>query len=182
MKNILYLVFISFLLITCKEDPCSGVICQNGGTCAKGNCLCSERYEGAFCEKQVTPEKLRIGKVTVTRFPATSDGGASWDQLPSSGADLFVAIFKGNDNIFQSGYYANANPNGFNEYTPASTLDLEPKTIYEIWLVDDDSPLDPDIIAAYEFDINDSDMEGFPETISIGDSEVQVQFDVEYIF
>ncbi|MDH3625173.1 MAG: PKD domain-containing protein [Myxococcales bacterium] len=33
-----------------SSDPCAGVVCQNGGTCDAGSCLCAAGFAGAFCE------------------------------------------------------------------------------------------------------------------------------------
>lgn len=183
MKNFLSILFLSICLITCKEDdPCDGVVCQNGGTCINGSCQCSERYEGADCSKQATPDKIRINAISITKFPATDTGGASWDQLPSSGADLFIVIFKGNQNIFQSNYIENANPSAKNRFVPASTLEVEANTVYDIYLLDDDGGLDPDVIRSYEFDFDNSDLTGFPSTITMSNSETSIEFEVNYIF
>ncbi|XP_057313086.1 SCO-spondin-like isoform X2 [Hydractinia symbiolongicarpus] len=34
----------------CPVDPCTGVTCQNGGTCNGGTCMCVAGYTGQFCE------------------------------------------------------------------------------------------------------------------------------------
>ena len=55
MKTI-KLFFTLFMLIgtitlftSCEDDPCSDVICENGGTCVEGTCNCTDGYEGADC-------------------------------------------------------------------------------------------------------------------------------------
>ena len=35
---------------SCNKDKCSGVTCQNGGTCNNGDCVCTTGYEGTSCE------------------------------------------------------------------------------------------------------------------------------------
>lgn len=43
--------FSSVLYTACtKSDKCSGVVCQNGGTCAGGTCSCPTNYTGSRCE------------------------------------------------------------------------------------------------------------------------------------
>jgi len=37
----------------CNKDECKDVVCQNGGTCSGGNCVCTTGYEGNNCEKKV---------------------------------------------------------------------------------------------------------------------------------
>ena len=53
MKNILKLSFLAglFLVFSCT-DPCEDVVCENGGTCDEGTCLCAEGYEGDNCETE----------------------------------------------------------------------------------------------------------------------------------
>lgn len=34
----------------CNKDECKDVVCQNGGSCAGGNCSCPAGYEGSRCE------------------------------------------------------------------------------------------------------------------------------------
>lgn len=59
MKNYRTLVLITVLTITsfcavlyssCKKDACSGVTCQNQGTCSGGKCTCPTGYSGDHCE------------------------------------------------------------------------------------------------------------------------------------
>ena len=44
---------ILFSVWSCAKDPCSGVICKNGGACLDGNCVCQMGYRGADCGQQV---------------------------------------------------------------------------------------------------------------------------------
>lgn len=54
--TIITLAIFSFVYSSCKKTPytyvdeCSGVICQNGGTCFKGDCSCPAGFEGDNCE------------------------------------------------------------------------------------------------------------------------------------
>jgi hypothetical protein len=38
-------------------DPCRHMICENGGTCTRGICVCPAEYEGKFCELKKDPCK-----------------------------------------------------------------------------------------------------------------------------
>jgi len=54
MKTFKFLTLsISILLLllvqSCKKDPCSDVLCENGGICEEGICDCATGYEGATC-------------------------------------------------------------------------------------------------------------------------------------
>ncbi len=40
----------SYVLISCKAEPCDDVVCANGGVCTSGLCLCPEGFEGVRCE------------------------------------------------------------------------------------------------------------------------------------
>ncbi len=31
-------------------DPCRDIVCQNGGNCVNGNCVCEAGYTGSRCE------------------------------------------------------------------------------------------------------------------------------------
>src|SRR5690606_18468421 len=61
MKSIKNLAFTAFLTIgtlgtamlaSCNSDECKDVVCQNGGTCVGGNCVCPSGYEGVNCETE----------------------------------------------------------------------------------------------------------------------------------
>ena len=49
-----------------KDDPCEGVTCLNGGTCAEGlgTCQCQSGYEGDSCEVFVLQSFLGVYQVT----------------------------------------------------------------------------------------------------------------------
>ena len=36
--------------LSCSKDVCSGVVCQNGGTCFGGSCQCTDSYSGDRCQ------------------------------------------------------------------------------------------------------------------------------------
>ncbi len=40
------------LYSSCEKDPCSGVSCKNGGSCAMGACKCPSGFEGPTCSTQ----------------------------------------------------------------------------------------------------------------------------------
>jgi hypothetical protein len=63
MKRIVYLVSSLVLMLfgttlyfsSCRPDACvnRAVVCQNGGTCRDGDCLCASGYEGDSCQFRV---------------------------------------------------------------------------------------------------------------------------------
>lgn len=53
MKRIITFVCVLAFAISCEEEavsPCAGVVCKNDGVCRNGECQCSPRYVGDFCE------------------------------------------------------------------------------------------------------------------------------------
>ncbi len=42
--------FSAVLYTSCSKDECKDVVCQNGGTCNAGACVCLTGYEGTNCE------------------------------------------------------------------------------------------------------------------------------------
>lgn len=140
-----WLLFIVFLLAnaSCKKDsadPCDKTACLNGGYCANGDCVCPEGYGGADCSQPITPKKIRITSIELTRFPATEDNGAGWDT--GSGPDLYIKLSKGDAQIWKSSNtynYQNANPSKTYTFDVTPTVDLtDPDNEYTIRLYDYD--------------------------------------------
>jgi len=148
MRNLSFIFLFAALLFAasgCEEDPvdpCETTICLNDGYCANGDCVCPDGYTAADCSQQETPDKIRITKIVVTKFPATDDG-AGWDL--TSGPDIYPELMLGNETIYSSSdFYQNADPS--NNYT----FDLSPD-------VNIDEPNDKYIIRLYDFDDFDPD-------------------------
>lgn len=75
MKRNLFLFVLMILFFSCK-DKCKDVVCQNGGNCNDGDCVCNIGYEGTSCEKEwISPFiKTFTGKdacQTATNFTST---------------------------------------------------------------------------------------------------------------
>lgn len=103
-------------------DPCANITCLNGGYCENGQCICPPGYTGANCGQQVTPSKITISKITVTRFPAT-DGGAGWDL--TSGPDIYVEVLQAGNVIY-------SHPTFIQNATPGTNYDFNPLPYIEI--------------------------------------------------
>ncbi len=50
-------VFTAVVYVSCKQDKCRMVNCQNGGVCNEGSCTCPSGYEGPTCST-VTRKKF----------------------------------------------------------------------------------------------------------------------------
>lgn len=42
-------MLVSLVLISCTQDPCKDVVCENGGACFDGNCQCAPGFSGEDC-------------------------------------------------------------------------------------------------------------------------------------
>ena len=79
--------FCAVLYTSCSKDACSGVTCQNGGTCSGGNCTCTTGYEGTSCEtlsrtkfvKSWSASDLVSGSSTPISYTANIAAGAGSD-------------------------------------------------------------------------------------------------------
>lgn len=94
-------VFTTVTVTSCNNDPCKGIVCAYGGTCAEGDCICPSGYEGTHCEI-VTREKFRgvwtvFENGTVTnpaQYEITFVNGAGSTEMTISN---FYNRFPGND-------------------------------------------------------------------------------------
>ena len=189
MKKLIFLLLtvcgLTFVLISsCKKetkDPCEGITCLNGGTCANGSCNCPQGYSGSNCSQQLTPTKVTITKVQVTRFPATDAGGAGWD--PTSGPELYPKISLGSSTIYSSStYYIDASTSLVPyDFTPSPYIELtSPTSQYTIEAYDYDT-LDPDDWMGGIYFYPYSSTGGFPSTIIIdGGGSVAFKLYVTY--
>jgi hypothetical protein len=183
MKKIL-MVLAAVIALSCSKDkdPCEGVTCSNGGTCLSGKCDCTEGYEGERCTKQKTPTKIKITKITVTKFPATTDNGNSWDL--SDGPDVLWVLSKGNVLIdYSDKEFENQTvvPFTFNLTTPVEITDVT--ATYTLLLVDDDDPLDPDQLGGVNFTLYDSNNK-FPSELELKPTNGNTAFNLtlSYVF
>lgn len=182
MKSKLIIGFaLTFILATAvfnsckKDDPCEGVTCLNGGTCVNGECDCPDGYSGPNCGDQVTPAKIRISKVKITKFPQY-DSGTNWDLL--DGPDIYIIIKKGSALIHeQPTMFEDANVSQVYSYTPSGYIDLTDATgQYAISIYDYDDGLGDDFMGGISF-YPYSNTGGFPATLFL-DAGGQVTFEL----
>ncbi len=184
LAALLFFGILPIIIYSCQKDdadPCAEIICLNGGTCANGQCNCPEGYTGSDCSQQVSPDKIRITRIEITRFPAT-DNGAGWDL--TSGPDIYPEIFKGSSSIYRSTiFYQNADPSNVYSFdlNPAVDLD-EPRDQYIIRLYDYDDFDADDFMGGIIFTPYSAD-NGFPTIIDLDAGEaVAFRLHVNYIW
>jgi hypothetical protein len=92
IQFVLFLMFlVSLNLSSCVEDDCENNVCENGGACDQGSCMCPEGFRGAHCEEKIMPYRMRVTSVTLTRFP-TSNAGVPWDE--TNGPDIYFSLYE----------------------------------------------------------------------------------------
>ena len=165
------------------KDPCYNIKCLNGGTCANGQCNCPTGYSGSDCSKQVTPTKIRITKIDLLKFPATTPTGAGWD--PADAPDIFPKFLKGTTILWNSpNYFANAQQGNVYTFTPSTPIEITaPKDEYIIQLWDYDT-LDPDDLMEGIRFVPYSDTNGFPATYTLDCSTCTTSYKLyfQYVF
>lgn len=146
-------------------DDCFNVTCLNGGTCVNGICNCPDGYTGSDCSQQITPSRIRISKIDITRFPAT-DNGAGWDL--TSGPDIYPELSLGNTVLYSANkFFQNADPaNDYSfELSPLVNMN-EPEDQYTIRLFDFDDFDADDFMGGINFTPY-FDNNGFPSTLNV---------------
>ena len=157
-------------IVSCQKndaDPCDKTACLNGGHCANGECICPEGYGGADCSQPITPKKIKISKIEVTKFPAT-DNGAGWDL--TSGPDIYLQLLKGDASIWKSSTtydYQNADPSKVYSFDITPSVDLtDPQDQYTIILYDYDDLDAADFMGGIVFTAYVKS-KGFPSVITL---------------
>ena len=147
-KALMFAFLSLFLMPSCSDDddsepqdPCEGVVCENGGDCVNGECDCPVNYEGPSCANEKTPVNMFFTSITITRFPQFASDGGNWD--PFDGPDIYIKVFDQNENVIHtSGYFEDVSQNS------------DPTFDVQISISD---PQDRYIIRLYEYDDFDSD-------------------------
>jgi hypothetical protein len=64
--------FAAITYTSCSKDACSGVTCNNGGTCSGGNCTCTTGYKGVHCDTTWNMAIIASYNITETCTPPVS--------------------------------------------------------------------------------------------------------------
>jgi len=167
-------------LASCANDPCESSLCMNGGTCLDGSCLCSDKYTGADCSEQSTPEKIRIRTIQLTRFPGMNNGEL-WDA--TNGPDLYFRLFEGDQAIAQPIIAFDDANETQSYYFFIDIIDLRNVlTEHTIQLRDYDAEDDDDIMGEVKF-IPYYTTNGFPSKIVVDNGgSIAFTMEIDYIY
>ncbi|GAB4261720.1 MAG: hypothetical protein Kow0027_29260 [Saprospiraceae bacterium] len=127
----------------------------------------------------MTPSKIRVTNIRVTKFPAT-DNGAGWDL--TSGPDIYVTMSYNGSLIYDSpSFYQNADPSQVYDFMPNSNLNLtNPTDTYEIDLYDFDDLDADDFMGGIQF-VPYQDGNHFPSKLII-DAGGKVAFELSVVY
>jgi len=169
-------------LVGCKKDKDAPK--PNNTSSPPQTSTCDEGYTGANCQTQITPSKIRITKITVTKFPQY-DNGSPWDNIDigDSRPELFVEFLIGSTSLFSTGYYQDANYNQSYDFTGSSYLPFDiisPTSSYTIRAWDYDTGAN-DYIGGFIFTPYHS-TNGFPSIIYVSSSTLEFKIYVSYYF
>jgi hypothetical protein len=80
-------LFSVVVFTACNKTTCNGVVCQNGGTCANGNCQCPTGYSGALCQLKAS---TAISYKNNTFTPITIAVNGATATIPVGGSVAFA--------------------------------------------------------------------------------------------
>ena len=86
--------FVAVVYSSCTRDRCSGVACQNGGTCSGGTCNCPTGYTGNLCQQSsilFTNDTYTDISLTVNGTTGTLAAGNSVSYVGTPGATAVVS-------------------------------------------------------------------------------------------
>jgi hypothetical protein len=143
-----FFYFLSFIfLLGCSKDPCEKVVCQNGGYCANGSCVCPEGYTGADCSQQKTPSIIFVTRIDLIQTPPFTSTGALWDNGEGTGfslADPYLDLSLGGVLIYSTDFKTDISSSQLSTYTLPSPIMIS-------------SPNARHTIDVWDFDVSDSD-------------------------
>lgn len=179
-RILLFLLALAVGFTSCKDDdPCGGISCLNGGTCANGACNCPTGFEGSDCSQQTTPARIHLTSIRVLQFPPLKANGDSWDLF--DGADVYVSLALSGNEIAnnRSAFIEDAAlPPLSWSLSTAFVLD-EPTNQYSLGIFDKDDFGTDEFMSGINFTPYYS-TNHFPEKDTISCSNCPVVFEVTY--
>ena len=88
--------FTALVYTSCTKDKCSGVTCQNGGTCSGGACTCPSGFAGNMCQYST----VEYQNNTYTPVSITVNGQTT--TIPAGGVVDYVGTIDGTANATAS--------------------------------------------------------------------------------
>lgn len=148
---------------------------------------CPQGYTGSNCSTQITPSKIKILNIRVTKFPNSKVDGSSWDTFPVSAPDIYVKLLKGTtNNLYTSGFYSDVVSNGSNyfDFTPTVPIEItDLNSPYVLNLFDYDNLPNDDNMGFYAFYLY-SATGGFPTNVSVGSTTdaLRIEMTLSYVW
>jgi hypothetical protein len=144
---------------------------------------CPTGFQGSDCNQQITPSKIIVNAVRVTKFPALDPGGASWDV--ADGPDIYFQMYTDADGIIydQPTFFEDADASQDFDLTVTPPIEiLNPTGEYGIQLLDyDDGVTSDDFMGGIIF-IPYNSTNGFPTTLTVDGTLVTFVLELTYEF
>lgn len=164
---------------------CNANACRSASISISVN-PCSVGYTGINCATQITPTKITITGVKITKFPAKKIDGNTWDnpivsgspnpdilvQLRASASPSFLSLGPINDAVVGTSYY----------FSTAAAVTYF-GTQYQISMYEDDSPspIPNELMGSITFDLYTSSNR-FPTTLVIDNGTVGFELTLQYTY
>lgn len=151
--------------------------------CKKETKPCPKGYEGTNCDKEITPTKMVISKLEITKIPSFRPDATNWDALGGK-PDIYIQIF---DDVTKKVIFTS------NVITDHNTIDIIRGENLNIYI---DNPKNKLVLSLYDEDSGDDEYMGginfipytvgqkFPETINADCSGCKIAFNLnfQYLF
>ena len=187
-KNIFFTLLTLSFLFSCSSDsdtetPCTPIACLNNGVSNSDcGCDCPQGFTGDNCSIQITPSKILITKIVVTKFPNLKSNGSNWDAFALTGwerPDIFPSISNSQGNYLFAGNPINDSFSYGNDnfiFTPTAPIEITNfNNQFTIILWDDDGVnFTPEFMGGYDFYIYQNN--GFPQILDVSTTTGSVAF------
>ena len=190
-KSIVLLLI--FTIFSCSKDSatsssnCTPIPCLNGGVSRPDcGCNCPQGFTGTNCGTQITPTKILITKIRVTKFPNLKPDGTLWDAWaidPFTRPDIFPVLFdstgttilyKGSPTVQDAFSYGTDHF----YFIPSTPIQItNPTSSFYLYLYDEDSSTTQETMGGFYLSLYTSTT-GFPTTIIYGQSTDVVGFEL----